>query len=354
MQKIIIYTGILLLTLVTKVIAQEKTFEQRASEIANKIETITTEEKKALKLEIEAFDKQVTDGKISKEKAEELKRKMAEERAAIIEQKVTDEQDKLMQLIQEKVDGKIKDNADYSSLVNDSTKTNYKRKKTLTQEEREKIWLERTSFQLVLATGFNNVTTNGQIANSDYNYLRSFFFEWGATYRTNIFKDKKLLNFKYGVSFMYNYLYAKDNRYFVDNGDQTELQTFPTNLIDRNTYFKNVYVTVPLHLEFDFSKPITHKGRTFYRSHMGYRLGIGGFVGHNINSKQFLEYKVGDYRITEKQKGDWNVNDFNYGLSAYFGYKGSSLYLKYDLNPLFKNNAVDQNNISLGLRVDIQ
>ena len=90
MQKIIIYTGILLLTLVTKVIAQEKTFEQRASEIANKIETITTEEKKALKLEIEAFDKQVTDGKISKEKAEELKRKMAEERAAIIEQKVTD------------------------------------------------------------------------------------------------------------------------------------------------------------------------------------------------------------------------------------------------------------------------
>jgi len=29
------------------------------------------------------------------------------------------------------------------------------------------------------------------------------------------------------------------------------------------------------------------------------------------------------------------------------------LYLKYDLNPLFKDNVIDQNNISLGLRFDL-
>jgi hypothetical protein len=28
------------------------------------------------------------------------------------------------------------------------------------------------------------------------------------------------------------------------------------------------------------------------------------------------------------------------------------LYLKYDLNPMFKDNAIKQNNISLGVRFD--
>ncbi len=46
------------------------------------------------------------------------------------------------------------------------------------------------------------------------------------------------------------------------------------------------------------------------------------------------------------------MNDFIYGVSTYIGYKETSLYLKYDLNPMFKNNAIKQNNISLGVRFD--
>ena len=57
--------------------------------------------------------------------------------------------------------------------------------------------------------------------------------------------------------------------------------------------------------------------------------------------------------IWVKEKGDFNVNDFIYGASTYIGYKGTSLYLKYDLNPMFKDNAIKQNNISLGIRFDI-
>jgi hypothetical protein len=363
MQKIIFYTVIILISFVSKTFAQENTFEKRASEIANKIETITTEEKKALKQEIEAFDMQVAKGKITKEKAEELKLKIAQERAANIEAKVAIEQEKLTQLIQDKVDGKINEENNFgSSLIfgrSSDTVTNEREinvtsmKVYKDQEEKEKKFLKRTTSQVVLATGFNNLVTNGKVGNSDYGYLKSVFWEWGITMRTNIIKDNRLLNFKYGVSFMYNALNATDNRYFKDNGNQTVLETYPTNLVDRNTYFKNVYVAVPLHLEFDFSKPQTRNDRTYYRSHTGFRFGIGGFVGYNVNSKQFLEYKSNDYRISERQKGDWNVNDFNYGLSTYVGHKGTSLYLKYDLNPLFKNNVVDQNNISLGLRFDL-
>ena len=106
MQKIILYTIIIAFSLITKAVAQEKNFEQQAKEIALNIETITTEEKNALKKEIEAIDLQVKEGKISTEKGQELKLKIAEERAKNIETKVAIEEAKLAQLVKDKVDGK--------------------------------------------------------------------------------------------------------------------------------------------------------------------------------------------------------------------------------------------------------
>ena len=352
MQKIIFYTVIMFISFVGKTFAQEKTFEERAKEIGNQIEIITIEEKKALRSEIEAIDNQIIDGKITKERADELKFKIAKERASNIETKVAIEEEKLNQLIQDKVDGKVKHATDTTSVrIGKRLVLKYEND---TIQKKNKDYNElRTTTQLVVASGFNNLITNGQVANSDFGYLRSTFFEWGISLRTNIIKDKRLLNFKYGVSFMYNNLTATDDRYFVDNGDQTILQTSPINLSDKESYFKNVYVTVPLHLELDFSKPKTRNDKTYYVSHTGFRIGIGGYGGYNINSKQFLEYKVDNYEFKERQKGDWNVTDWNYGLSTYVGYGRTSLYLKYDLNPLFKDNTVDQNNISLGLRFDL-
>ena len=38
----------------------------------------------------------------------------------------------------------------------------------------------------------------------------------------------------------------------------------------------------------------------------------------------------------EKTKADFNVNDFTYGLKLILGMNQTSLYVKYDLNPMFK------------------
>ncbi len=65
-----------------------------------------------------------------------------------------------------------------------------------------------------------------------------------------------------------------------------------------------------------------------------------------------MYYNIDDDEIRIKTKGNFNANDLIYGVSAYLGYRETSLYLKYDLNPLFENNVVDQNNISLGVRFD--
>ena len=151
---------------------------------------------------------------------------------------------------------------------------------------------------------------------------------------------------------MYNQLHATNNRVFADINNQTVLVDAGVETKANRTYFKNVYFVVPIHLEFDFSKTKVVDDKKVFKSHTGARFGIGGFVGVNTNSKQFIQYEQDGYRIRENQKGDFNVNDFTYGVSTYIGYRATSLYLKYDLNPIFKNNPVDQNNISLGLRFD--
>ena len=331
-----------LLCLIFGTASAQETFEDKAKVIAEKIETITKEEKDALKTEIEAVNLQLENGSLSAAQADEKKQQLAEARANNIEVRVAPAKRELEDLIQQKVDGKIAEK-DKNEIVGI----------TITHRNNgEGDSEKRTTSQGVIAFGFNNLVTNGAVANSDFYYLRSTFFEWGFTFNTRLLHDSNLLHAKYGLSFMYNHLTATENRYFVDNGQTTDLEVHPLGLRAKDTHFKNVYLTLPVHLEFDFSKTKVEDGKKVFRSHNGFRVGLGGYVGYNTNSKQFLSYKIDGYRYNTRQKGSWNVEDFNYGLSAYVGYKEVSLYVKYDLSPMFKNNTIDQHNASAGIRFD--
>jgi hypothetical protein len=150
---------------------------------------------------------------------------------------------------------------------------------------------------------------------------------------------------------MYNYLRPTENRSFAINGNQTNLVV---NAIDLNdSRFRNVYLVVPIHLEFDFSAKKMKEDKPFFKTHQSVRFGIGGYAGINLKSKQIITYDDNDLKTAERTRGDFNTNNFIYGLSTYIGYKETSLYIKYDLNPLFKDNVVKQNNVSLGLRFDL-
>ena len=352
MQKIIFYTVIMLVSFVGKTFAQEKTFEEQAREIGNQIEMITKEEKKALKVEIEALDKQIIKGEITKEKAEELKLKIAQERASNIETKVAIEEEKLNQLVQDKVDGKVKHAAD-STTVRIGKRFVIKIENDTVDRKPREYKERRTTSQFVFALGLNNLITKGEsIENSDFRVAGSHFYEWGITYNSRILKSNNLLHAKYGFSVMYNNLRPTDNRFFVKNGNQTELQTAAVDL--KESRFRNVQLVFPAHLEFDFTpKKLSNDGtKTYYRTHESFRVGLGGYGGFNLKSKQITRYELDGDKVKDKQKGDFNTSNFVYGLSGYIGYGQTSLYVKYDMNPLFKDNAVDQNNISLGLRFD--
>ena len=341
-------------------------FEKRAKAIANQIKKITDNEKNALKKEVDSIDKEVVNGMLSKEKAEELKLKKAQVHADNIEKKVAIEEGKLNQLVQDKVDGKVEeenktkrepttltleDDGNVSIGTSDTEIGLTSFKIYHGQRDKDNRQSKRTTSQFVFALGANNLVTDKQVANSDFKYWGSHFYEWGLTFNTRILKNDNLLHFKYGLSLMYNNLRPTDDRYFVKNGAQTDLVTSSVHL--EESRFRNVYVMLPLHLEFDFTKKEIRDGADFFRTHKSWRIGLGGYAGFRVKSKQILCFDdaVGN-DVQQKTKGNFNVNDFNYGLSTYVGYKATSLYLKYDLQPLFENNIVDQNNISLGVRFD--
>ncbi|MBA4152959.1 hypothetical protein [Flavobacterium sp.] len=355
MQKIIFYVAALLCTFLTQIYGQE-TFEQQAKVIANSITSITTEEKTALKAEVEEINKLLESGTITATQADEKKLKAAEERARNIERRIAAEQAKLDDLVKDQVDGKFLSSTDSSSVNNkkviiqwDLDDDDFKGWKCKSKSER------RTTSQFVFAFGLNNLITDGDsnsLENSDFKTWGSNFFEWGFTFNTRILKENNLLHIKYGLSLMYNNLRPTDNRYFVKDGDVTELQTFDRDLNENK--FRNSMVVLPVHLEFDFTpKTVGDDGVSKFRTHKSVRLGVGGFGGLNYQSTQKLRYEEDDIRIKNKQKGDFNVSTFVYGLSGYLGYGSTSLYVKYNLNSLFKDNPIDQNNISLGLRFDL-
>lgn len=357
MKNFTFYLAMTVCLLASKLSAQDKkdnldkdiTFEIKVNHIANKIENITKEEKAALKMEIEEVNKELEAGTINKAQADEKKMKLAEVRSKNIETKVAVAEEELKELVKQKVDGKLKGNyrrTIFGITINDDKSKQYHDSIAENRSER------RTTSQFVFAAGVNNLVTDKAVANSDYRYWGSHFYEWGFTANTRLFKNDNLLHLKYGMSVMYNNLRPTDNRLFVVNGNQTNLETSPVNLKDSR--FRNVYVTAPVHLEFDFTKTKTNaEGKKIFKTHESVRFGIGGYAGFRVKSKQILKFSDDGHDVTIKEKGGFNTNDFIYGVSTYLGYGSTSLYLKYDLNPLFKDNAVKQNNISLGVRFDL-
>jgi len=352
MRNLTIYFIVLLCLFLTSINAQE-TFESRAKKIATTIEKITNDEKAGLKIEIENVNLEIEKGLISQDQANEKKMKLAKFRAVAIENKIINEQDKLNALVKEKVEGKIAESNISDSIV---IKSRYKiTLKVSNDSVRKGVFLnkeKRTSSQFVFAFGLNNLVTNNRVAKSDFRYYGSHFYEWGFTLNSRILQNNNLLHAKYGLSVMYNNLRPSDNRLFEVDGGQTNLVESSTPLNDSR--FRNVYLVVPAHLEFDFSGTETKNGRTTFRTHKSIRIGLGGYAGVNLKSKQILKYEdSNNNNVRSVIKGDYNTNNFIYGLSTYIGYKSTSLYLKYDLNPLFKNNLRNQDNISVGLRFDL-
>ena len=303
-------------------------------------ENIINQEKEELKQEVEAINEQLDKNEITLKKADELKEAAATRHALNIENRIAIIDNKIA-LIERNEDAKIEDDHSFVFKWGEEDK-----------KENQDYNDQRTTSTIMVAAGFNNALEDGQSLNdSDFKIGGSRFFEIGWVWNTRVFEDTNWLRLKYGVSFQFNGLKPTDNRYFVENGGLTTLEEYPVNL--EKSKFRMDNLVVPVHFEFGPYKRIENKNGPTFSTYRKFKIGLGGYGGFSLGERQKLKFEEDGDNVKQKLKSDYNTNDFIYGLSTYVGWGNTSLYAKYDLNPIFQGPNTESHNVSLGLRFDL-
>ncbi len=307
-------------------------------------EKILEEEKGELKNKLERIQMRLDNKFITQEEADKLKKEAAEKHALNIENRIA--------ILENRTALDERNGAAYRSSIELLGNGKIVNLSVNYGDEKKRVYDKRTTSDLVLAAGFNNVISDeNSLDNSDFKIGGSRFFEIGWAWKTRVFQNTNWMRVKYGVSFQFNGLKPTDNRYFVEKGDLTQLEEFEYDL-DKSK-FRSDNLVFPLHFEFGPSKKTEGADYLRYSTKSQFKIGVGGYAGFNIGERQKLKYTVDGDKKKDKLKGDYNTNDFVYGLSSYVSLGGTALYVKYDLNPLFKDPNLEMRNISLGLRFDI-
>ena len=325
--------------------AQETTLTIETLEASK--ESIIKEEKDALKIEVKRINAQFENNEINQEKADELKNKAAEKHALNIENRVAIVENKIK--LTERNSNEIVVYSDGNKVMLEVFEDG---EVFSVSYNKNKKYDRRTTSRLVMAVGFNNLITEGESFNdTEIKIGGSRFFELGWAWKTRVFKESNWLRVKYGFSFTWDGLKPVDNQYYVDIGEETVLQVHPENLDKAKLRVDKLIF--PLFFEFGPSKKKEYANYFRYSTLRQFKAGIGGFAGFKLSSRQKLKYSQDGSNKKEKIKASYNTNNVIYGLNGYIGWGWAALYVKYELNPIFKNNTVDQHNISMGLRFDM-
>ncbi|UCD62088.1 MAG: hypothetical protein JSV59_05860 [Flavobacteriaceae bacterium] len=360
MKTISTYLVFVIFCVISNSVVAQDDYNEKIQDLTEQKEIITQEEKEALKHEVEAIDKRLENGYINDEEASELKEDAARRRALNIENRlaIIDNKIALLERNEEIViveeDDSLNRGEEAAVIINIDDDVSLKM-----DDEEWDIFISKTKYDrrtysdLVFAFGLNNAIIKGQSLNdTPYKVWGSRFFEIGWTWRTRVFNKTNFMRFHYGFSFQFNGLKSQDNLYYVVDDEGKTVQA-PFEYPLRKSKLKIDNLVIPIHFEFGPFKTIRSENRIRYSLKNQFRIGLGAYGGFNMGTRQKLKYNQDGSNRKTTLKGGLNSNPFIYGLSGYMGVNCFSVYVKYDLNPIFKSPSDEQRNISFGLRFAI-
>ena len=331
--------------------------EKKIAYLNNLKDQINEEERNFLKEEVEAINVRLEKGEITNLEADILKKEAAKKRALNIENRIAILENKMALSERNEAGYKVDDDKSFRGIIRigsgEDTSECFIFIGDKEDDKPKHVKYDRkTTSDFVLAFGLNNaIVENDNLDNSPYKFGGSRFFEIGWAWKTRVFKESNFLRIKYGYSLQINGLKPTNNQYFVQNGNQTGLETFPYELKKAKLSVSNL--VFPVHFEFGPSKKIVKDTYFRYSTKNQFKIGIGGYGGFNIGTRQKLKYELDGERVKEKQKRNFNTSNLVYGISSYVAFGDTALYVKYDLSPIFKDQLFKQNNISIGVRFDM-
>ena len=159
---------------------------------------------------------------------------------------------------------------------------------------------------------------------------------------TRLGGPKSPLHLRTGIEVAFNnYMFVKNHR-IQDLNNVTVFYNDETRSLEKSKLTASS-VNLPLVVELNF------KDRNGKES---FTIGGGGFIGYRLGSHTKIKFQSEGNTYKDKERGTYNLEDMQYGVNFVLGYKWLSLFGKYNLNDLFKDNrGPNMNVVSFGFRI---
>lgn len=169
----------------------------------------------------------------------------------------------------------------------------------------------------------------------------SWFVGINSTFRTHI-AGPLALQWGAGIDW-YNFKFANDLTRLEETEEgvnfylepETEIKAEKSKL---TATYLNVNLVPMLHFGYKTKKVRDSDGsmvrvRDFEDD--SFRIGLGGYAGYRIASHTKYKFEEGDDTIKDKDRDDFYLNNWRYGVRLQLGVRGVDLFANYDLNELF-------------------
>jgi hypothetical protein len=184
--------------------------------------------------------------------------------------------------------------------------------------------------------GTNNYLADGKFPDND-NALYSVR-PWGSWYlaassiqRTRL-GSKLFIEWGVGLSW-YNFKFQKDNIQIVEDDTGIEFVEDMRDADFKKSKLSASFIQASLVPIVDFGGH-SRKARLWDGYNNSFRIGIGPYVGYRISSHSKIVYNDG-HREKDKERDNFYLNNFRYGLRLQLGYRATDLFFNYDMNELF-------------------
>lgn len=217
----------------------------------------------------------------------------------------------------------------------------------------------RTRHSIDFDLGMNNyVNSSGEIPNDEQYSVRpwgSWYVGINSNWRTHL-AGPLALQWGAGVDW-YNFKFEDDRTRLLKTPDELLFsQDIRTEISPEKSKLTTSYVNVTLVPMLDFrykTERVRESDGTIRRIRKyksdAFRIGLGGYAGYRIVSYAKYKFDDGDTR-KEKDRSNFYMNNWRYGMRLQLGFKGVDFFANYDLNRLFSTSkAPELHGLSFGL-----
>ena len=211
-----------------------------------------------------------------------------------------------------------------------------------------------TRYGLGVDLGFNNYLNNGEFPDEA---TAPTVRPWGSWHVALKFKNQThatgifYLNWGVDVSW-YNFKFENRDTRIIKGPDDVQFVRDPQDL----DFIKSKLTATYLNASFvpTFRLGGNRGGRGWFWGGVcerdGFSIGVGGYGGYRLDSYAKYVFKEEGDKRRDRERSDFFLNNWRYGLRLELGMDGIDLFFNYDLNELFvSGRGPELNAISFGL-----